>query len=381
MSDSVGRAAWRIWVPPLAVTMIMMATLSYPGADGVWNKPDGTQLILILHGSLALLFRLRYPLAVTIVTIAAGAALPLTAHHLVLVNVASVVALYTLANLRSRRTAMLAGVAAAVAMTASIAPWQPGGVIDLANLLPINYIAAAVAAGDATRSRRALLAEIRDRAAADTRRQVQEERIRIARDLHDVVAHHITLVNAQAGVAHHLMRTHPDQATAALAGIRDTSRTALDELRATVGLLRQDDDPPSSRSPAPAFDDLDGLIDGFTRSGFTVEVSRHGTPAPLTGPAGLAAYRIVQEALTNAGKHGTARRADLDLSYSAGTLRISVINAARAGHQGQGTGHGLIGMRERADAAGGTLTTGMRPDGFYAVRADLPLRDVSAGPS
>ncbi|MEU4242633.1 histidine kinase [Actinoplanes sp. NPDC026619] len=373
-----GRAAWRIWAPPLLAILIMMAAVAY--RDGhFWRTPTSAQLILILHGALALLFRLRFPVAVTIVAVAAGAALPLVAGHLVLVDVPAVVALYTLATLRGRRTAWTAGIVAAVALTAAIAPWQAGGLLDVANLVPANYAALAVAAGEGTRNRRQLLAEAHERAALAERtreeeahRRVRAERIRIARDLHDVVAHHITLVNAQAGVAHHLMRSHPEQAVAALAGIRDTSRAALDELRATVGLLRQDDDPPPSRQPTPTFADLDDLVDGFRRSGFAVEVTTTGSARPLAGAADVAAYRIVQEALTNASKHGTDRHAEVRVEWTGNELTIAVANPARPGHAGPGTGHGLIGMHERAESADGSVTSGPRPDGTYEVRVTLP---------
>jgi signal transduction histidine kinase len=377
-TTSPGRWVWRLWGPSLAVTMIMIASVAYSGDD--WLVPTGAQLILILNGAAALAFRMRFPVAVTVVTVAMGTALPLTAHHLILTDVASIVALYTLATVRGRRTAWIAAAAAAVALTASSAPWRPGGLSDIRNLVPANYVALAVAAGDATRNRRALLAEVRARAEQaehtreqEARRRVREERIRIARDLHDVVAHHITLVNAQAGVAHHLMAAHPDRAREALVGIRDTSRSALDELRATVGLLRADDEP-ESRLPLPAFAAVDDLIEEFRRSGFEIEIDREGTPRPVADAADLAAYRIVQEALTNAGKHGVTRVAGVRLLYGDTDLAITVVNEARAGHHGPGTGHGLIGMRERAEAAGGTFTAGMRDDGTYAVSATLPLR-------
>ncbi|BAL88262.1 putative two-component system sensor kinase [Actinoplanes missouriensis 431] len=367
-----GRYAWRVWAPPILTVMIMMAAVAYQRGHLLRSPTDG-QLILILLGATALLFRLRSPAAVTAVTVLTGTALPLAGGHLVLMDVAAVVALYTLATLRDRRTAWTAGVLAAVSLTAAAIPWQAGGLFDLANLVPANYALIAVALGVAAKDRQALLAQIRERAEQDARRRVHEERVRIARDLHDVVAHHITLVNAQAGVAHHLMEAHPDRAREALAGIRDTSRTALDELRATVGLLRADDDPPDSLRPAPAFADVDALIEGFRQAGQDITVSRTGTPRPLTGAGDLAAYRIVQEALTNAGKHGTGRRVEVALDQRETDLRITVVNPAQAGHRGEGTGHGLIGMRERAEAAGGTLTCGMRADGAFEVVATLPV--------
>jgi len=301
-----GRAGWRVWLPPLIVTMIMICTVAYQ--DGRPRLvPSGAELILIFHAAAALLFRFRYPVAVAVVTVATGVVFPAALHHPMQIDVAVIVALYTLATLRGRRVAWTTGVLAAMALTGASAPWQVGGTRDLANLVPANSVLIAVAVGDAVRNRRALLAEMQERAVLaerrreqEARRRVHDERIRIARDLHDVVAHHITLVNAQAGVAHHLMPTHPDKAREALAGIRDTSRTALDELRAAVGFLRQDD-APDSRRPSPGLAAVDDLIGGFRQAGYDIRVTRTGPPAPLTRTSDLAAYRILQEALTNAG--------------------------------------------------------------------------------
>jgi signal transduction histidine kinase len=211
----------------------------------------------------------------------------------------------------------------------------------------------------------------------EARHRVTEERVRIARDLHDVVAHHITLVNAQAGVAHHLMRTNPDQAYEALAHIKETSRAALDELRATVGLLRQPDDAPGSRSPIPRLADLDALIGGFRASGLPVEVTRTGTPSPLAPATELTTYRIIQEALTNTHKHASATLTSVVLDYGPHSLRVTVTDDGRPGAaEGPGTGHGLIGMRERAAAIGGTVTADPLPEGGFRVQAELPLAFV-----
>ncbi|XVU27817.1 sensor histidine kinase [Actinoplanes sp. CA-054009] len=380
MAETYGRAAWRIWAAPLLTVLIMMAAVAWHG-ENTLVKPTTAQLVLIVAGALALLFRLRWPAPVAAVTVVCGSLLPLAAPHLVFIDVACVVAAYTVATLRPRRTAWTAGILATVALTAAIIPWQPGGLLDILNVLPANYILVAVAVGDAVRTRRALLIQVRERAEQaertreqEARRRVGEERIRIARDLHDVVAHHITLVNAQAGVAHHLMRTHPDRAYEALAEIRETSRAALDELRATVGLLRQDDDPPDSRRPTPTFADIGTLVDGFRKAGADITVTTDGRPGPLTGPADVAAYRILQEALTNAGKHALPGPVQVRLAYGPALLRLTVTNPARPGRHGPGTGHGLIGMRERAETAAGTVTAEMRPDGRFVVEAALPLR-------
>jgi signal transduction histidine kinase len=377
------RPHWHVWAPALFAVLVQMFLLSYR-ETGHWVAPTGTQTILVLSACAALLLRYRAPTAVACVTVLLGSAVPVVPPHVVTVDVPAIVALYTAAVVVRRRTVWTVAVAAVVLLTTSSVLWLPGHLLDVRNVLPLNYVAVAVAVGDAVRNRRELLRQADERAreaertrAEEARRQVREERVRIARDLHDVVAHHITLVNAQAGVAHHLMDTHPDQARRTLAEITRTSRAALDELRATVGLLRQDDDP-QSRHPVPGLDRLPELTESLRAAGFETAVTRRGEACPLTGVADTAAYRIVQEALTNANKHGLERRAEVTLDYRPDVLAITVTNTARPGHRGPGTGHGLLGMRERAQTAGGTCTTRMTPDGEFEVRADLPLSP--AGP-
>jgi len=380
ITDPMGRAWWWIVGPALAVVLTEMFLVSY-GAGPSLKDPTEAQLILVLTAGLLLLFRRLYPLPVTILVVLCGSAMPLFPPHLIIVDVASAVALYTLATLADRRTAWLTGAVAVIFLILSSAPWQPSQFFDLHNAVPVNYVVIAVAVGDAVRSRRTLLLQVEERALLaertrdeEAQRRVREERIRIARDLHDVVAHHITLVNAQAAVAHHLLQSHPEKAYQALADIKETSRTALDELRATVGLLRQHDDPPESLQPAPRFEFLEDLLGSFRSAGLEIGVSRRGTARALTGSADLAAYRIVQEALTNASKHGIRSHADLELAYSDSDLELVVSNPAEPGRRGPGTGHGLIGMRERAEAAAGTFVTTLTPDHCFVVRAVLPLR-------
>jgi signal transduction histidine kinase len=364
------------------VAIIEVATVAFSFGNH-WRDPTGSQLILILAGSGTLLLRLRYPALVTVATVVCGVAFPMVAPHMVIFNAASVVALFTLATLGDRRLTWGAGVAAVVGLSISSALWLPGHLLNIRTLLPANYIVIAVAVGDAARSRRIVLIQAQERAEQaertreeEARHRVQEERVRIARDLHDVVAHHITLVNAQAGVAYHLFRHNPEKAHQALADIRETSRTALDELRSTVGLLRQDNDPPPSLQPAPAFELLDDLLTSFRATGFDLRITRQGVQRPLGGGADLAAYRIAQEALTNVSKHSTSPQADISVTYEDTVLRLSISNPAQGGHRGGGSGHGLIGMRERAEAAGGTFDARARADGCFVVTVTLPLRST-----
>ncbi|MGO4425864.1 sensor histidine kinase, partial [Streptomyces sp. MCAF7] len=244
------------------------------------------------------------------------------------------VALCTVAVRTDRSTTLRVGlitvaVLTGVAMLFGVSPWYAQE-----NFGIFAWTGLAAAAGDAARSRRAYIAAIEERAVRaertreeEARRRVAEERLRIARELHDVVAHHIALVNVQAGVASHVMDNRPDQAKEALAHVRQASRSALDELRATVGLLRQYGDPAAPTEPAPGLAVLDQLVDGFVKAGLRVDVeavSRDGL-GPLAGSVDLTAYRIVQEALTNVHKHaGPDAKAQVRIVRTSAVLLITV---------------------------------------------------------
>ena len=210
------------------------------------------------------------------------------------------------------------------------------------------------------------------------------ERMRIARELHDVLAHHIAVVNAQAGVAEYLLETDPAAAREALSGITKNSRAALDELRVTLGLLRNEadaDEEVDRLLPSPTIEHLDGLLSTYIDAGMTLSVDVRGTPHEVSAAAELALVRIIQEALTNATKHAPGSTVALELDWSADSVRLSVINE-RPTRQGlpdhEGTGHGLIGMRERAAIANGSISAGPTPEGGYRVTAAFPTSDASA---
>jgi len=244
----------------------------------------------------------------------------------------------------------------------------------------------AAAAGDAVRSRRAFVHAIRERAQRaertreeEARRRVAEERLRIARDLHDVVAHHIALVNVQAGGAAHVMDKRPDQAKEALAHVREASRSALNELRATVGLLRQSGDPEAPTEPAPGLARLDDLVDTFRNAGLPVEIARTDHDTTLPAAVDLAAYRVIQEALTNVQKHaGAEAKAEVSVVRVGPNVEVTVLDNGPGQDQGpddDGGGHGLLGMRERVTAIGGSCTAAPRYGGGFRVHAILPVKN------
>jgi DNA-binding NarL/FixJ family response regulator len=256
------------------------------------------------------------------------------------------------------------------------------------DLLYLNWVVVVTALGLFIRERRERIATAEQRAEAAERsrqaeadRQVTAERIRIAHELHDVLAHHIAVVNAQAGVAQYLLRTDPQAADTALAGIAANSRAALDELRVTLGLLRAEGDtaPGDPRAPAPTIEHLGLLLDSFTDAGMRLTVAVHGDPGSLSGPADLAFYRIVQEALTNATKHAPSSDVSLGIDWSPASVHLIISNTEPATFpqalMNEGTGHGLIGMRERSAAAGGTLSAGPIATGGYRVM-DIRMPEV-----
>ncbi|MFE5759025.1 sensor histidine kinase [Streptomyces massasporeus] len=351
----------------------------------VLRTPDPLSLLLMTLGAAALVFRRRAPMAVLALTGTLSVIESVTGDPRAPVAMSAVIALYTVASTTDRPTTWRVGlltmtVLTGAAMAAGPLPWYAQE-----NLGIFAWTGIGATAGDAVRSRRAFVQAIRERAERaertreeEARRRVAEERLRIARDLHDVVAHHIALVNVQAGVAAHVMDKRPDQAKEALAHVREASRSALNELRATVGLLRQSGDPEAPTEPAPGLDRLDELTGTFRSAGLHVEVARADQGTTLPAAVDLAAYRIIQEALTNVQKHaGPQAKAEVSVVRVGPNIEITVLDDGSGENETQdsGGGHGLLGMRERVGALRGTLTTGPRYGGGFRVHAILPLKN------
>ncbi|MEY2274147.1 sensor histidine kinase [Streptomyces sp. BF23-19] len=354
------------------------------------RTPEPFSLLLMLLGAAALVFRRRQPRAVLAVTCGLSLLELTTGEPRAPVAMCTVIALYTVASRTDRPTTWRIGLLTmagltGVAMLAGPLPWYAQENIGI-----FAWTGMAAAAGDAVRSRRAFVDAIRERAERaertrdeEARRRVAEERLRIARDLHDVVAHHIALVNVQAGVAAHVMDKRPDQAKEALAHVRDASRSALNELRATVGLLRQSGDPEAPTEPAPGLGVLDELVGTFRHAGLPVEVIvqlEDVAAGPLPAAVDLAAYRVIQEALTNVRKHaGPGAKAEVSVVRVGPSVEVTVLDDGGESADpapeppDPGGGHGLLGMRERTGALGGTCFAGPRFGGGYRVHAILPL--------
>ncbi|MEV1046656.1 sensor histidine kinase [Streptomyces sp. NPDC049916] len=375
-----------------------------PPAFGA-RTPEPLSVLLMTLTAAALILRRRRPMQVLAFTAALAAVEYILVDPPAPVVMSTVIALYTVASRTDRPTTWRVGLLTmggltAAAMLFGSTPWY-----SQENFGVFAWTGMASAAGDAVRSRRAFVDAIRERAERaertreeEARRRVAEERLRIARDLHDVVAHHIALVNVQAGVAAHVMDRRPDQAKEALAHVREASRSALNELRVTVGLLRQQGDPEAPTEPAPGLAVLAELVDTFRNAGLPVEVACADEGTRLPSAVDLAAYRVIQEALTNVHKHaGAGARAEVSVVRVGATAEITVLDNGR-GRRSRATatgqdgrygpadvgpdsgGHGLIGMRERVTALGGTLTAGPRYGGGFRVHAILPVEARAGEP-
>ena len=376
-------------LPPLAIDLAIAAAVAAiglsqtlpvfdrgPREDGAWP--------LVLAGALALVFRGTYPwLALAGTTAAAGSYLLLGHHGALAILPAVGIALYTVVALGepSRRVSLGIALAAtgALGLAAFIGdPHRPAS----AWAIDAGWMAAAILFGDAMRSRRELASEAEARAQAaertreeEARRRVTEERLAIARELHDVVAHTVALINVQAGVAAHVFDSNPTAARAALGHVRDATHATLNELRAMVGVLRERADGSVPLEPTRGLDGLDDLVARVQRAGLEVTLQRRGQAHALPPHVDLAAYRIFQEALTNVLSHNGPSRVDVELDYGTRELALRVTNEAGPlqAPSRPSSGHGITGMRERAAAIGGSLEAGPRPGGGFEVRATLPL--------
>jgi signal transduction histidine kinase len=347
--------------------------------------PRGTlalgYLLALLH-TLPLATRRRFPGAVLGITVASGLAVAALGLPPVVLGLAILVAVYSVAAYGDRWTS-LAGLAAAELGSAAI-QLTPGRVQTPTVISNGLVIGAAWLLGHFVGIRRAYTARLErtaalERARAESaRRAVIEERLRLARELHDVVAHSISVIAVQSGVGAHVANTQPEEAAKALAAIEATSRAALTELRRLLGVLREEGEPQGSLAPVPGLADLDALVAEVAKVGVGVRVRVEGTPSQLPVGVDLSAYRIVQEALTNVVKHAGTARAQVTIGYRDHEVMVEVSDDGQGvippTDNGQArVGHGLIGMRERVAAFGGDLEVGPRPGGGFRVAARLPL--------
>ncbi|WP_432753310.1 sensor histidine kinase [Streptomyces sp. JL2001] len=345
---------------------VVAAVLAVAVDDG--RRPDALGWALLLAAHVPLAWRRRAPLPVLIGVVAVVAPYhALDYMHLAPIP-ASMTALYTVASTgRPRRTLLVGALVVGVTLTIQVLV-NPHEVVEL--LRVSGWVTAMLVFGASVRLYRQLVQSVVEKAAREGERRVVEERLRIARDLHDLLAHSITLIGVQTSVAAHVLVADPDRLdrealAKALDGIAQTCREARTEVRTTLDVLRA-----APEGPLP---DLAGLPDLARASGAALTV-RTG-PARVPAAVGAAAYRIVQESLTNAVRHGgpdAVVRVDVGLADEVLTVRVTDDGTA-SGAAG-GSGYGILGMRERARSVGGTLSAGPRASGGFEVAAALPLQ-------
>jgi signal transduction histidine kinase len=332
------------------------------------RNPSAFGYLPVVLGGLSLLVRRRFPAIV--LGIALATALWAAALNAWSAWLALLVAFFT-AVLARRRAAAIASLV--VGYLVSVwPPWLIGsrghtsGTSALSLMVGLLVL---LSAAELIRARRQRVLEIASRRAEEARRRASEQRLAIARDLHDVVAHNISVINVQAKTALHLMDRQPERAREALTAIHDVSKQALGELRSVLGVLRGADSEGPPLGPSPGLDRLAELASGT--AGISVRLVTDGAPRAVPTGVDVAAYRIVQEALTNTVRHSGGRTATVRLRYDDDTLTVSVDDDGGAVHPPH-QGNGLAGMTERARALGGTLEAGPRPGGGFRVLAKLP---------
>jgi len=367
----------------LALLLLLLGTGSPWWLHLLWPAVLYAPLVVCLI--VPVVFRRRHPVGAFVTVIATGAVQVLVTRRPNGADLAVLIVLYTLAACRPRAVAVPGLGVCLLGAAVALIRWHP----PHPQLSALGYEAAflcgsvllAWVLGDSVRWRRGYYQALEERARRlererDALAQVAAaaERARIAREMHDVVAHHVSVMVVQADGAAFALDGAPDRAREALGAISRTGRQALTEMRRLLGVLRTADAAPAELEPMPGVGELNELVEQARSGGIWVELSIEGEPRPLAGGADLAAYRVVQEALTNARKHGgPGVQARVTLRYEPGALRIRVTDDGRgAAAVCDGAGHGLAGMRERVELYGGTVTAGPRLGGGFQVIADLP---------
>ncbi|MFJ2958106.1 sensor histidine kinase [Streptomyces sp. NPDC087270] len=370
----------RVWVPVIVLAFVQLVGSSVAGR----HQPSRTELdalgyTLLLAGPVMLLFRRQRPVAVAAGTAAVTLLYVMLGYPFGPVFASMVVAFFSAVAAGHRRAVLViaaAAYAAHILVGAWLYQWLPSSGSQRLTWAEASgvgaWLLAVLAGAELYRVRREQVTRDRRERAEAERRRADEERLRIARELHDVLAHSISVINVQAGVALALMDERPEQARTALTTIKAASKEALGEVRQVLGTLRAPGEAP--RSPAPGLDRLPELVEQATAAGLAAEVAVEGTRVRLPPGADLAAFRIVQESLTNIVRHSGSRTARVRLTYRPGAVEVLVDDDGPAVTGGEtGGGNGLVGMRERVGALGGELRAGTREDGGFRVRAVLPL--------
>jgi signal transduction histidine kinase len=369
---------WRA-VPPLVLDALLTVvvgsvTITSVLVEDHQSGPDLTTLgvVSLVVQIVPLVWRRRAPMAVLVIVLASTIYYGMAELPDPPLMFPALLAFYTLAAHRPRRVVIPTALAICALMPLAIAAGDTSDASDIA----VGYVGGITACvlGDSARVQRERARWLEERRADAAAQAAADERVRIARDLHDVVAHHVSVIAVQAEAAQEILATNPARAEQAMSDVANTARSALVELRRMLGVLRSD----AGLAPQPDLAALDNLVDTVRLAGLDVTVREEGTRRPVDAAVGLTAYRVVQEALTNVVKHAGANRAEVALTYGRAALEVVVSDDGRAARtNGTSTsvddGQGIIGMRERVMALGGRFEAGPAGDRGFTVRASLPL--------
>lgn len=378
-----------VWLVPLVVAVIQVlgsTGMRHRGPDPHWVPLNWFGYLLLIAGPLVLLARIRHPYPVLLAVLAITMAYLLAGFGPGPVFLSVVVAFLRAATVGPRWWTYPLPVLGWVA--AWLVPWLrgiPGPPLEAVGALG-SWLLVLIAIAEGLRQRRSVLVARRQRrdamalqARSEQQRQASAARLAIARELHDVLAHSLSMINVQSSVALELLDEQPERAGPALAAIKEASRQAISDVHSLVAALRTEGGEPTA--PTPGIADLDALLAPARATGLTVATTVHGDPRPLPAVIDVAAARIVQESLTNVVRHSTAAHAEVTVSYEAAQLRVSVDNDGRPLNDGPSEGgSGITGMRERVKALGGTFTARRIPGGGFSVRATFPLHESDAVP-
>lgn len=352
----------------LVLTVVGIGGTVGAGAlDPAARPVDAAAIALVVAAALATVVRRRWPAVVLLVIVGITVAYLLLQYPYGPIFFPFAVAVYTVARHLDLKPALgFAAVALVALIPHSFV--HPSGIPGLLGIVPATaWVVVPFAVGFTVRVGRQTAQRQRDEALRDA---VNAERLRIVQEVHDVVGHGLAAIKMQADIALHVLAENPAQSEQALTAISETSTQALDEVRSTLAVLRQD----AQRGPAPGLHQVDALLERMRSAGLDVEMDTVGTPEPLPAAVDLAAYRILQESLTNVLKHADAKSATVRLEYAPDDVQLFVSNPVQpqAG-RGNGTGGvGIVGMAERAAALGGTLTASPSA-GLFEVHATLPV--------
>jgi signal transduction histidine kinase len=376
--------AGRYWFDALILVGVGFGLAEVVVNQGHKNGPEGPlwfDVLAMLAITLPLFFRRRFPFGAPVAVGAAIAASSFVDGHLIpsglITNLAAISAFVLMGMLRDR-TQAIAGLAYGLGVAAIVIHNDPNA--GISNFVFIGLVFAVAWTIGLLVSRkfheadlareRALKAE-RDREER-ARLAVSDERARIARELHDVVGHSVSVMTVQASAARRLLRPHQEKEREALLVVEQTGREALAEMRRVVGVLRRPEESPAL-APQPSLEQIERLVENTREAGLPVDLRIEGEPVQLPAGLDLTAYRLVQEGLTNTLKHARAQRAEVVVRYEDGYVELTVSDDGSGGGDGGGGGHGLVGMRERVSVYGGELEAGRRAGGGFRLRARLPV--------